>query len=258
MNVSAGETIRLGLDHELTVTSRTSTGSVTFSSPAPPGSHAWYARDHDRALSLARSAYSNTSSPSVQSEACYLIARVNHARTDWQAAAKFYKQSVKLDRSFPPALYGYASLLVRQKEYVTAAGLLEAVLRSCPRSADALGLYGSVMCKDRGARYRKKALDNLRRAVSIRPGDAAMRRRLADVLKDDVGGFGEAIGEYERGMDLGEEREVEGLVNLGVMHFWRKDWEKAEGRWIEACGMLGSEWNGGEFFVEVVFASRFP
>ncbi|GMH52292.1 hypothetical protein TL16_g01201 [Triparma laevis f. inornata] len=246
IEVEVGEEVRIGLD-EVKVVKRVEGGEIEFEEEVKEsGEKKWYKKDYSKVEEYAKTAYAGTTVPSIQAESCWLIGRVFHVKKEFQQAEKMYKQAVKLDQAFTPALYGYAQLLVKAKDYVPAAKLLESVLKACPNSPDALGLYGSILAKD--GTKRSKALKSLKRAVQLKPDDANVHLMYATVLKNNVVDFPGALEAYEKSMDIcgkeGEKPTSSTLSNVGVLHFWRKEYDAAEKRLIESIAAEGVVYEG--------------
>ncbi|GMH54927.1 hypothetical protein TrST_g3708 [Triparma strigata] len=248
IEVEVGDEVRIGLDEVTYVTAvNQSAGEIEFEDEVKTsGEQKWYKKDYSKVEEYAKTAFGGTTVPSIQAESCWLIGRVSHVRKEFDQAEKLYKNAVKLDQAFTPALYGYAQILVRKKDYIPACTLLENVLKACPNSPDALGLYGAILAKD--GNKRAKALESLKRAVELKPEDANVHLMYATVLKNNVVDFPTALEAYQKSMDitLKASKPVSSstLSNVGVLNFWRKEYDDAEKKLIEAIAAEGVVWEG--------------
>jgi tetratricopeptide (TPR) repeat protein len=108
-----------------------------------------------------------------------LEARLRYKRHDVEGAVKAYREAIALDQASPVPRYELASVLMSRDRTQEAAAELRELLRRSPLHGPALRTLGE--CERRLGNH-KQALEHLRLAAVVMPGNAAAQRDLGAVL----------------------------------------------------------------------------
>jgi Tfp pilus assembly protein PilF len=114
-------------------------------------------------------------------------------RGDEAAGERSFRAAIAAQPDLAEALSNLATLLARQKEYREAAFYFAQSLQSNPSSAGARHSYGLVLAL---LHQDVRAIQELRRALDLEPGNEQARLDLADVLASS-GHRVDAIQQYE-------------------------------------------------------------
>ena len=176
-------------------------------------------KDYDRVVSLAKGAYRAATSPEVQAESLYLLARVYHARGEMEHANKFYDKACMLAPGLSPARFGLAQTLIWDEAYDDAAAHLRLLLGTCAHATDALAVLGLLEAK--AERDRREAFGYLKKANDLDPFNADLVRIEALALQQHESDYPRALDRYRRAVRLmeaqGQTVPADVLTNMGVL-----------------------------------------
>ena len=176
-------------------------------------------KDYDRVVSLAKGAYRAATSPEVQAESLYLLARVYHARGEMEHANKFDDKACMLAPGLSPARFGLAQTLIWDEAYDDAAAHLRLLLGTCAHATDALAVLGLLEAK--AERDRREAFGYLKKANDLDPFNADLVRIEALALQQHESDYPRALDRYRRAVRLmeaqGQTVPADVLTNMGVL-----------------------------------------
>lgn len=126
-----------------------------------------------------------------------LEARLRSKRRDYEGTVKAYRKAIELDQASPVPRLELASVLLSGDQTKEAAVMLRQLLRHNPLHGQALRALGEC---ERRLGDHKQALEYLRLAATVMPGNAGVQRDLGAVLlaEGDLDGAVRHLGNASR------------------------------------------------------------
>ncbi|KAH7315078.1 hypothetical protein KP509_21G032900 [Ceratopteris richardii] len=200
--------------------------------------HYFFTGEHFLVEQLMEAALAATDNPVLKSHSFYNLARSYHAKSDYDAAAVYYRASVKELKSpkdFILPFFGLGQVQLKLNDLKSALSNFEKVMEVQPDNCECLKALGHIYAQQG---HNDKALDSFKKSTRINPHDAEAWVEIGELLvSTDISG---ALDAFKMALNIlrksPEKITVELLNNIGVLHFERSEYELAQQAFKEALG----------------------